>query len=253
MTLAPRLRAFLVHLLMSAFVALAVFLAIYFLWYPHVLFQGAGGRDLFVLIACVDVTVGPLITLVIYKPGKWGLKFDLWFIAVVQLAALVYGVSVMFDARPVYIAFVVDRFAIVRANGFPDGALEKGHAKGYDALSWTGPRLVGTRLPKDPDEQFKVMISGMGGVDLEYYPQFYVPYDEVRADVRKAALPLDKLRRYNPGRDAQIEADIASTHRKESELGFLPMRSGKTDLTVFVDRDTGDVLKIVSLVPWDQR
>ncbi|HUL55903.1 MAG TPA: hypothetical protein VLT60_02830, partial [Usitatibacter sp.] len=131
MTLAPRLRAFLVHLLMSAFVALAVFLAIYFLWYPHVLFQGAGGRDLFVLIACVDVTVGPLITLVIYKPGKWGLKFDLWFIAVVQLAALVYGVSVMFDARPVYIAFVVDRFAIVRANGFPDGALEKGHAKGY--------------------------------------------------------------------------------------------------------------------------
>ncbi|MFZ3321250.1 MAG: TfpX/TfpZ family type IV pilin accessory protein [Usitatibacter sp.] len=251
--MAPRIRAALIHLSLSATIALAVFLAIYFYWYPGVLFDGAGGKELFVLIVCVDVTVGPLITLVIFKPGKWGLRFDLVCIAIVQLSALIYGISVMFEARPVYIAFVVDRFAIVRANGFPPGALEEGHAKGYDNLSWTGPKFVGVKLPKNPDEQFKVMISGFGGVDAEYYPKYYVPYDEVRTFVKVAGLPLSTLRKRNPQRGADIVAAIAATGRAEDDLRFVPMRSGKNDLTVFIDKATGDVLKITSLVPWDER
>ena len=249
----PRIRAALIHLSLSATIALLVFLAIYFYWYPDVLFDGAGGKELFLLIVSVDVTVGPLITLVIFKPGKWGLRFDLVCIAIFQLSALVYGVSVMFEARPVYIAFVVDRFAIVRANGFPPGALEQGHAKGYDSLSWTGPKFVGVKLPTNPDEQFKVMISGFGGVDAEYYPKYYVPYDDVRTFVKVAGLPLATLRKYNPQRLGDIDNAIAATGRKEGDLHFVPMRSGKYDLTVLIDKATGDVLKITSLLPWDQR
>jgi hypothetical protein len=249
----PRVRAALIHLSLSATIALAVFLAIYFLWYPHVLFEGAGGKELFLLIVCVDVTVGPLATLIIYKPGKWGLKFDLVCIAIVQLSALVFGVHVMFEARPVYIAFVVDRFAIVRANGFPPGALEKGHEKGYDNLSWTGPKFVGVKLPTNPDEQFNVMISGFGGVDAEYYPQYYVPYDDVRTFVKVAGKPMSTLRKYNPQNLADVDAAIAATGRKEADLRYVVMRSGKVDLTVIIDKATGDVLKITSLVPWDER
>ena len=40
--------------IVSIAVALLVFFAIYFVWYPHVLFEGAGGRELFLLIASVD-------------------------------------------------------------------------------------------------------------------------------------------------------------------------------------------------------
>jgi hypothetical protein len=248
-----RIRAFLIHLSLSAAVALLVFFAIYFVWYPHVLFEGAGGKELFLLIACVDVAVGPLITFVIFVPGKWGLRFDLACISILQIAALAYGVSVMFEARPVYIAFVVDRFAIVRANGFPDGALERAHAKGYDNLSWTGPKFVGVKLPTNPDEKFKVMISGFGGVDAEYYPEYYVPYDEVRSRVEAVGQPLSALRKHNPQRGADIDAAIASTGRKEDDLRFVAMRSGKKDLTVLIDKATGDVVKITSLVPWDER
>ena len=150
-------------------------------------------------------------------------------------------------------AFVVDRFAIVRANGFPAGALEEGHAKGYDNLSWTGPKFVGVKLPTNADEQYKVMISGFGGVDAEYYPKYYVPYDAVRTFVKVAGLPLSTLRKRNPQRGADIVAAIAATGRAEGDLRFVPMRSGKNDLTVFIDKATGDVLKITSLVPWDER
>src|SRR5471032_481619 len=113
----PPLRAALLHRALSAAIAALVFLPIYFYWYPDVLFESAGGRDLFLLIVSVDVTIGPLITLIIFVPRKWGLMFDLVVIAILQSTALSYGVWVLFESRPVFVAYVVDRFELVRANG----------------------------------------------------------------------------------------------------------------------------------------
>jgi hypothetical protein len=249
----PRVRAGLIHLTLSAAVAALVFLPIYFYWYPDVLFESAGGRDLFMLIVGVDVTLGPLITLIIFKPGKWGLMFDLVVIAILQTAALSYGVWVLFESRPVYIAFVKDRFEIVRANGFPEGELQKAHASGYDRLPWTGPRLVGVKLPTDPDEQFNLMMSGFGGVDAQYYPRYYVPYASVSGEVTRAARPLQTLRKRNPERARDIEQVLAAIGRKESDVRFVPMRAGKNDLAVFVDAKSGEILKITSLYPWAEK
>src|SRR4051812_39853954 len=95
-----RIRAATLHLALSAAIAAAVFLPIYFFWYPDVLFSKAGGRDLFFLILGVDVTIGPLITFVIFVPRKKGLAFDLAVIAILQTAALAYGVYVLFESRP---------------------------------------------------------------------------------------------------------------------------------------------------------
>ena len=246
----PRVKAALIHLTLSAAVAAAVFFPIYFYWYPDVLFESAGGRDLFFLIVGVDVTLGPLITLIIYKPGKRGLLFDLVVIAIMQTAALAFGVYTLFESRPVHIAFVKDRFEIVRANGFPPGELEKARAKGYDKRPWTGPDLVGVKLPTDPDEQFNLMISGFGGVDAQYYPRYYVPYAEVRGEVVKEARTLEVLRKRNPKRAGEIAQVLGQLGRKEEDVKFIPMRAGKNDLAVFVDAKSGEILKITSLFPW---
>lgn len=246
----PRVRAALIHIALSATIAALVFLPIYFLWYPDVLFESAGGSDLFRLIVSVDVTLGPLITLIIFKPGKKGLLFDLVVIAILQSSALTYGVWVLFESRPAYVAFVRDRFELVRANAFPEGELEKAHAKGYDNLSWTGPKLVGVKLPTDPDEAFKLMMSGFAGVDAQDFPKYYVPYDAVRDEVRMKALPIATLRQRNPSRGSEIDRVLARLGRKEDEVRFLPMRAGKRDLAVFVDRASGDVLEFTSLMPW---
>jgi hypothetical protein len=247
-----RLRAGLIHLSLSAAIAAAVFLPIYFFWYPDVLYESAGGRDLFLLIVCVDVTLGPLITTIIYVPGKWGLKFDLVVIGTLQAIALGYGVYVLFEARPVNIVFVKDRFELVRANEYPPGLLERGAARGYDRLSFTGPRIVGAKLPTDPKAQMEMMMSGIGGVDVHLYPQYYVPYDEVRELARSKGEPLQKLRERNPARAAEVSAMVAASGRKEEGLRFLPMRAGKTDLTVLIDAASGEILKISSLKPWGE-
>src|SRR5687768_1945155 len=107
-----RWRASGLHLLISAAVAgplLAVVLAV---WFPGPLFVASGGSNLILILLAVHLIVGPLITLVVYKQGKRGMKFDLVAIAVLQLAAFAYGVHVVYLARPAFIVFVKDQFQV---------------------------------------------------------------------------------------------------------------------------------------------
>lgn len=244
-----RYRAALTHFALSMLVVGAVFLVVYFVWYPEPLFRGAGGRDLFLVLAFVDVTIGPLVTLLIYKPGKWGLKFDLAVIAILQVGALAYGTHVVFEARPAWIVFLKDRFDLVRANQLFEEEREKWKPP-FDKEPVAGPRIAGARIPKDPDEQFRTMLTALSGADVSSFPQHYVPYEEVRADAAAKARRLSELRSLNPDRSGEIDRALASLGRKDEEVAFLPMRAGKRDLTVLVDAKSGDVLGLTDFKPW---
>ena len=245
-----RFQAGAIHLALSAMVVTAVFLPIYFFWYPGALFEAAGGLDLLLLVACVDLTLGPIITTTVYRHGKRGMKFDLVVIATMQLLALAYGVSVMFESRPVYVVFVKDRYELVRANQVAENDLGKSPRKSRAALSLWGPRLVGAVLPTDPEEKFQLGISGLGGVDVQAYPQFHVPYEQVREQAAAKAAPIAKLRRLNPADTARIDRMVAKLG-PEQELGFIPLRAGKTDLSVVLSKSTGNVLAYASQRPWE--
>lgn len=245
-----RSKAALTHFGLSVLVVGTVFLLVYFLWFPEPLFRGAGGRDLFLILAAVDVTLGPLITLIIFKPGKRGLKFDLATIAVLQLAALAYGTHTVFEARPVWVVFLKDRFDLVRANQVEDADRDKARPE-FRALSMSGPRIAGARIPTDGDERFRTMVSGMAGLDVSSYPQHYVEYAEVRAEALAKSKPLADLRRVNPGREGEIARAVARTGRVEADLRFLPLRAGKRDLSVLLDAVSGEVVGLVDLKPWN--
>jgi hypothetical protein len=249
MQLKYRSRAALTHLAFSATVALIVFLTVYLVWFPGDLFEGAGGRQLFLVIMIVDVTLGPLLTFIVFVPGKKGLVFDLVVIVTLQLAALVYGVYVLAESRPVYIVFVMDRFELARANHFSPESLATA-PKGLETLPLGSPKVWGSRLPTDPNERFDLSMSGLAGVDVQGYPKYYVPYEEVRAEVLKAAVPIAKLREYNKDKPGAVDKAIAATGRREDELRFVPMRAGKGDLAVLVDAKTGDILHIAAVSPW---
>jgi hypothetical protein len=244
-----RYRAAATHFGLSALVVGAVFVLVYFLWYPGPLFEGAGGRDLFVILALVDVTVGPLITLVIFKPGKKGLKFDLAVIAMVQVAALSYGTYAVHQARPAWVVFLIDRFDMVRANQVVEASRRKA-APEFQGLSLTGPKLVGARVPDNAEERLETMLSAAGGVDVSSYPQHFVRYADIRAEVAAQAKPIKDLRKLNPGAETVIQRALARHGREESTVGFLPLRADKRELAVLVDAKTGEYLGMVDLVPW---
>ena len=247
--LRPRAKAAATHFALSLLVATAVFCVIYFVWFPGVLFANAGGRALLTLIFCVDVTLGPLLTFIVFVPGKKSLVFDLAVIACLQLGALAYGVWTMFNVRPVYIVFAQDRFDLAQAADVSPKELERAKGTPYEKLPLDGPHVVGVNLPKDPDEQFAISQAALaGGPDLYGYPRFYRPYDEVRPQVLKASILVDQLKQFNP--PAAVDAEVAAIGRPASGLRAVPMRSGKVDITVFVDAKSGDVVRFSALRPW---
>jgi hypothetical protein len=239
-----------IHLALSLVVATTTFLAIFFLWFPGALFEAAGGRKLFFLIAGVDVVLGPLLTLIIFAPGKKGLKFDLTVIALLQVSALAYGVHVLSVARPAFIVFAVDRFVLTRANEVVPGSLERARANGFGELPLDGPRLVGSRRPQDPTELSELMGATFQGADVHNFPHLYVPYEQARQAVLQAAQPIARLRPFNKHQPAAVDQALRKAGRNEQELRFLPMRAGRQDLTVFVDAADGRVVDIVDLKPW---
>jgi len=245
-----RARASAAHFALSAAIALVAFVVIYVLWYPWGLFAVAGGRDLFILIATVCVVTGPVLTFVVFVPGKKGLAFDLVVIALLQAGALAYGSYVLYVSRPVYLVFVKDRFELVRANDIPRAELAKARGA-FAELPRDGPKVVGARVPADASEAMRIMFSAMAGVDLQCFPQHYVAYDSVREEARSRGGTIASLRKLNAASAAEIDALMEKIGRREQDVRFLPVRAGKRDHTALIDARDASVLRVVALRPWE--
>jgi hypothetical protein len=253
MTLASlnRWKASIFHLAISAAIAAIVVTLMLVVWYPQPYFEAMGGSTLILLLIGVDVVVGPLITLIVFDPKKKSLRFDLSVIALLQIAALAYGGHVMFNARPVYNVFVVDRFETISANQVDAASRAKVSAAEFRALSLTGPKIIGARQPDDAQQKADIVISAMnGGPDLANLAELYVPYAQVRLEAALAARPLGELAKRQPGDAATIRSFVAGSGRAEEAFGFVPMRARNRDMAVVVDIKTGDVAAILPVYPW---
>jgi len=240
------------HFLICVAIATLVVTLMLVVWYPSPLFEAMGGDRLVGILIGVDVVIGPLITLLIFSPGKAGhlLRFDLTVIACLQLTALAYGVYVVAEARPAYVVFAKDRFEITTANDIRDAELAKVTRPEFASIPWGGPVRVGVEMPKDPAEQIRIMISAAAGADLKTFPQFYVPYADQAKAAAARAKPIALLRAVHPERKAEIEAAVAATGLKEDAMGFLPLRAKRRDMAVLVDAKDGRVMGYVGVDPW---
>ncbi len=239
------------HLLVSAAIGAGVLASMILVWYPRPYFEAAGGNDLVLLMVGIDVALGPLLTFAVFNPAKGigKLRFDLAVIGCCQVAALAYGVHVMFVARPAYLVFAVDRFDLVMANQLADAELAKAPPP-WNARPRGRPPTVGARVPDDPALKEESLFIALGGADLPQQPRFYVPYAGVAPEAAARARPLPDLRRLNPDAAATIDRIVAASGRGEEALGFLPAAAPHRDFAVVVDRAGGAIVERVMLRPW---
>ena len=239
------------HLALSAAIGAAVLALMIFVWYPPPYFEAAGGNDLVLLMVGIDVALGPLLTLAVFNPAKGlgKLRFDLLVIGVLQVAALAYGVSVMFTARPAYLVFAVDRFDLVMANLLTDAELAKA-APPFDRRPIGKPPTVGARLPEDPKLKEESLFLARGGVDLTQQPRFYVPYAEIAKDAAMRAQPLKTLREINPGRLRAIDAVVRDSGRAEADLAWLAAHAPNRNFAVILDARSGAIVDMLMADPW---
>jgi len=236
-----------IHLLLSAAIIGGVLLVMLRLWYPSPLFEAAGGKRLFFILAAVHVTVGPLITLIIFKSGKKGLAFDLAVIALMQAAALAYGVHIVYLARPVYLVFTVDRFELVTAKDLDPADLALVTRPEFKQPGPGRPRYIGVVAPSSPEERLKVTMTALSGKDLQMYPQYYVPYAEVAQTALNRAEAVEKLL----AREGEtVESALAHLGRAVRSVRYLPLRAKSEDAAVLLDAVSGDPVGTVLVDPW---
>jgi hypothetical protein len=246
-----RHRAAAIQFAVSFSIVASCLAAMLFVWYPAPYFQAMGAKGLVLIMLAVDVTLGPLLTWIVFTPGKplHLLRLDLVVIGALQVAALAYGIHVVAQARPVYMVFVRDRFEITSADDILPASLAKA-APPFRTLPWDGPRLAAAVPPADPDEQLRLMMSALAGADLKTYPQYYLPYEAMVDTVREKGRPIAWLRERRPESAAALARAVAKTGLPESKLVFLPLHGPKGDLAVLLDKSSGRIVGYAPVDPW---
>ena len=227
-----RLLCFGSHLFISFLIALLSLLVVFLLWYPSSLDVALGVANIFLLLLCIDVIVGPLLTLLVAKQGKKTLKTDLLTIGILQLAALSYGLYIVAQGRPVWIVYDNNRFEVVQAFEaviYPDSSSQL-------SLNITG---VEWRAVKD-----SVPIS-IGRRDAFYRQEYLQPYALVTINAGKQAIPLEVLKRFND----HEKIDELFRHYPEAD-GYIPMVAKEKALVVLVNRAIGKPIAIIDASPW---
>lgn len=248
-----RYQAFFIHLACSVFIALLALVLVFWVWYPGLLAPATGVNEIFLIILGVDVCLGPLLTLVVFNPKKKELRRDLFIIFAIQIAALVYGLYTVSIVRPVYVVFEIDRFQLVYANDLSEEKLQEALIPEYKTLPLFGPKWISAKFPENIDERNEFLFSVIdGGDDLGKTPKYYIPYNESHEDIISHSSPLEELKDYNLTNVDEYQAVIEKYQSESNNVGFLPLKGYVMDLTVVIDKSSGEALELVKLRPWGE-
>jgi len=249
--LAAAARASAIHLTICIAVAAAAAATIFLFWFPGPFRSLSGGWFLFWLIVGVDVVCGPLLTAVLFSPTKTrrALAVDFSLVAFIQLAALGYGIHSISLARPVVLAFEVDRFAAVSYAEVDIDNLDRAPAQ-WRSMSWHGPVLLGTREPKDNEEYLQSIDLSLQGQEPSARPGWWEDYEKSRPRVQRQMKKLADLRpRLRPPQQAQLDKALEKIGSAAGDLYYLPLVSEKEKDTWIVLLDAQGT--IVGYAPAD--
>ena len=240
-----RFKFFFNHLGISLIIALMVVSIVFFVWYPAPLATAVGVTQIFFMMLAIDVIVGPVLGLLVYKVGKKTLKMDLSIIIVLQILALGYGVYSIEQGRPAWIAYNVDRFELVRKNEMITDHIEQALPQ-FQHPSWFKPQWVGVEFAKDANVRSSDLFAeALGGISIAQKPERYIDLAEAKSKIKERARNLKELLQYNDQKIVQVTLD-----KYLAADAFVPLKANAVDMTVLINKDKGEVIKIVDLRPW---
>jgi hypothetical protein len=225
------------HALLSAVVAGLSAALVFGLWYRYPWHEMLGIGSIFTLVVAVDVVCGPLLTLVLANPQKSRreLGLDLSLVALIQLAALCYGLWSVFSARPVVLAFEVDRFVVVTANELIEGELDEA-PDAFRQLPIAGVNQISIREPRSPEEKLQSIEASLQGVSPAMRPGWWRPYEEALPTLNLRARSLTELMAQRPEAKALLQSAISRSGLPLDGLRYLPLTSSKAlDWVALID------------------
>lgn len=235
-----KIKAFSIHLLLSSILALICLFLMFFVWYPSPLIQATGVGKLFLMMLAIDLILGPILTFIIYQKNKRSIKFDLFIIACIQISAIGYGIYSMYEGRPVWVAFTLDRFELIRAN---DVITENDH---YPSSIFKPQYVFVNIKTKTAQEQLDMMLNEtISNISPAQQPTYYRPFIQAKSNIQTQSKALKDLNQYNP---AIVVERVLKKYPQAN--AFVPLKANAVDMTVLVNKDTAEIIKIVDLRPW---
>ncbi|EXB26762.1 putative type IV pilin accessory protein [Acinetobacter baumannii 1437282] len=193
----------------------------------------------------IDLILGPALTWLVYKEGKKSLKFDLTVIILIQISALCYGVYHIAQGRPAWMVYSVDRFDLIKNNEIYTKNTQEA-AKEFQQPSWLEPQYAAIQFALDSKQKNQDMFDEiLGGVEISQRPERYVALVKVKQQIQKRAQNLDVLNQFN---DKVLVEKILSNYPQAT--AFVPLKANAVDMTVLINKEKGEVVKIVDLRPW---
>jgi len=235
-----RRQAFLTHFGVSSIVFIVLSYLIVFHWYPDFYFVLDGGQRAIATIFFVDVVLGPGLTLLVFKPGKKGLKFDMSAILLVQLSALIWGVNNVYTERSATTVFYQGKFTCISrpdADEVNLAAIAAGPS-GKQNLSFLQRPDTVDGLLEFTKEAFKHKSSA-----VYYYSDRYVPLNQhVLSRLDKYRLDLAALREENEQFADSVNSNT-KIHNDNERYQLIPLSCRYARVIAVYDRGQ---LKIAS-------
>lgn len=241
-----KVRYFLWHFFISICIAVLSLMWIFHVWYPSPLAKATNVTHIFLMLLTIDVILGPILGFVVYEEKKKTLKFDLAVIFLVQLFALGYGLFSISQARPVWIAYNVDRFELIRVNDIIVDNIENAYPE-YQTASWLKPKFVGVQISESIEEKNQNMFEEiLGGISIAQRPERYVELIQIKQQMQQRAQNINQLKKFNE--PSQVEPILAKYPQADA---WLPLKANAVDMVVLVNKEKTKIIKIVDLRPWN--
>jgi len=240
-----RFKAFAIHLAISLVI---FFILLYFIlvqWYPQPLFSTDGGWRVIRIIVGVDLILGPLLTLIVFKAGKPGLKFDLSVIALVQFIALSWGVWTSYNERPAAVIYTLDFFTPVTGYQLAEYGMSADKLKQFGD-DW--PILIYIDIPEK--EISNVLSKALADKKPLYlYTEYYSKFSKEQAPILKqSSMDIEKYVEDKPELKKIFQKSVLA-HPTKTNISYLALHSREKWGTAIYDLDEMRIIDVMDIEP----
>jgi hypothetical protein len=238
-----RLKAFSLHFLSSATVLTLILGSIYFGWYRWPGWYLTDVARVVLVMICVDVVLGPTLTLIIAnrKKSRRELTRDIGIIVAVQLCALTYGTASLWNGRPLYYAFSESVLQLVQAYDIDadEAKLAREQNPTFAPHWYSLPRWIWAPLPQDSATRNKIVASTFsGGDDVISMPRYFRRWDDGLGSLRAQLKKVDDVAYFAKSEKKKLKAEMQAAGFPNDQPDTMPLTGRGHPLLAVIDPAT---------------
>ena len=237
-----RYLAFFYHFLISLGIFAVIAYLILYQWYPDFFFSIDGGWEGMRIIIGVDLVLGPLLTLIVFKSGKPGLKFDLVAIGTLQAVCLAIGTYIVYIERPLFFIFDQGHFYSSSKDTFTNFGAQVPDHRRWEKI----PARVFVRMPDDPIEEADLRGElYRQGIPTWTHSPLYESLEANMDLVMENGSAESELRAYDT--ENQLDNWLQEVGGTFAEYAFFPIHSRYRSTYMAIRRTDRAIMKLLEV------